>query len=272
MAIGAGVLALMAGTLMLGSGASGRVANAADAGLTADEAHALAEQARLGQGVDVDRVKAARLHQVAADLGDARSHHALAQHFRGAWGDRNDPVAARRHLEAAAGLGLAAAQAELAFAALNGAPADLAQAYRWFAAAADQGHAGAVCMIGDFHRDGLGGAPQDPARAVQWYRQAAAQADPCASRAQLALHHSYAQGQGVERDDAMALDWLRRAAQAGNPSAQATLGRVYQQGTLVAVDATAAQQWLAKSREGVAPHDEHGHPNGFGLDFRMRRP
>ena len=68
----------------------------------------------------------------------------------------------------------------------------------------------------------------------------------------------------------IALAWLRQAAEGGNPGAQAELGRVYREGRGVTADATQAQRWLLKSREGVAPHDEHGHPNGFGLDFRMR--
>lgn len=55
------------------------------------------------------------------------------------------------------------------------------------------------------------------------------------------------------------MHWLRRAAQAGNPQAQATLGRAYEAGRGVERDGRLAAAWMKKSREGVAPHEDHDH-------------
>ena len=154
------------------------------------------------------------------------------------------------------------AQLELAFAYLNGssaAPRDLATALRWFRQAADAGSVTAQCMVGDFYRDGTGGVAKDGKQAHAWYAKTAHADAPCASKSQYELYRLYEAGHGVRRDLPAALRWLQEAALAGNPSAQKALGQNYARGYGVPQDATLAQVWLRRSREGVAPHDDHEH-------------
>ncbi|MFG5409193.1 tetratricopeptide repeat protein [Piscinibacter sakaiensis] len=134
-----------------------------------------------------------------------------------------------------------------------------AQALRWFAAAAEGGSASAVCMLGDFHRDGLGGVAADPVAAYRWYARAAALDDRCAPKAQYELYVSHATGRGVPPDLPQAMQWLQKAAHGGNPQAQATLGRHYERGEGVPQDPGLAVSWRRKSREGVSMHDDHDH-------------
>ena len=56
-----------------------------------------------------------------------------------------------------------------------------------------------------------------------------------------------------------AIEWLKRSAHAGNPQAQRALGLAYQRGQGVEANPALAKKWLLKSREGVAPHEDHEH-------------
>jgi TPR repeat protein len=82
-------------------------------------------------------------------------------------------------------------------------------------------------MVGVFYRLGLGGVAQDAREAFGWYGRTATQPDRCVAKSQYALYASYLSGQGVRKD--------------------------------VRHDPALARMWLLKSREGVAPHDDHVH-------------
>ncbi|MBS7778364.1 tetratricopeptide repeat protein [Acidovorax sp. CCYZU-2555] len=196
---------------------------------------------------------------VAQDTAD--SDYQQSKRFNGSAGDTIDMARSRQHLLRAAQRGHGQAQVDLGFIYLNGTgtPKDMAQAFKWFDAAAANQMVLAQCMLGDFYRGGLGGAPQDHAAAVRWYRKTAGASARCASKSQYELYVSYAAGLGVKKDLGKAIEWLQRSADAGNPQAQRALGLAYRSGQGVAANPVLAKQWLLKSREGVAPHEDHEH-------------
>jgi alpha/beta superfamily hydrolase len=86
------------------------------------------------------------------------------------------------------------------------------------------------------------GVAKDLAEAVRWYQAAAERGN---ADAQNDLAVMYDAGNGVTEDDAEAVRWYRRAAAAGNPSAQYNLGLMYANGEGVARDRTRAYVWLS---------------------------
>jgi uncharacterized protein len=201
-------------------------------------------------------------HGRSADAGSAEAAYALARHYGGFTGKTVDRGRAHAYTLQAAERGHVAAQLELAFSFFNGndaLPRDLVASRRWFTAAAERGSPAASCMLGDFHRHGFGGAPQSHAEANRWYALGAESQDRCAPKAQYELYVSYSAGKGVRADLATALAWLEKAAQANHPPAQAALARHYALGAGVAQDPGLAAIWRRRSREGVAPHEDHDH-------------
>jgi len=99
-------------------------------------------------------------------------------------------------------------------------PRDPKRAAEWHAAAAGQGHVGAMIALGYQLERGQGVA-QDMARAVELYRRAA---NAGSSDGMFLLARAYTSGKGVGRaDPAQARAWLERAAAAGNLEAKASL-------------------------------------------------
>jgi TPR repeat protein len=208
-------------------------------------------------------VLAAAVSAANASAGAQRDYD-LARSYAGLTGERLDPQKAFTHLRSAAEQGHVAAQVDLAFLFFNGnqqVGRSLPDAFDWFRRAARAGSVPAQCMLGDFYKDGLGGAPREPRTAFGWYARTATAKDRCAAKSQFELYGAYEAGRGVARDMPRAVAWLRKSADAGNPRAQAALGRNYLQGHGVPRDEQAGRMWLRKSREGVAPHDDHDHGN-----------
>ena len=241
----------------------------------ADSLHRQALQYQQGDAnTPVDRTQAISLFTRAAEQGHAASHHQLARHYSGLSGARFDPALALQHYHQAAVAGYLPAQLELAFVYFNGRgqsiPKDLSTAFVWFEQAAQQGDTTAQCMLGDFYQQGLGGVNIDHTKALQLYRSTAEQDSACATRSQFALYQSYLAGVGVEADLPSAIGWLERAAVGGNPQAQRRLGEHYRNGEGVPKNPMLAYNWQRKSREGVAPHDDHDHHTLDQFDFPGR--
>lgn len=94
---------------------------------------------------------------------------------------------------------------------------DLYEAKRWFAAAADKGHAESQYRLGNCFAKGQGVSERNYKLAVKYYEFAAAQnfAD-----ALYALGNCYAKGQGVDQDLDKAMSLYRKAAQLGHQGAK----------------------------------------------------
>ena len=86
--------------------------------------------------------------------------------------------------------------------------------------------------------------------AVEWYRKAAEQGD---SSAQSNLGISYANGQGVAKDERLAVEWYRKAAEQGYALAQSNLGYMYESGQGVRQDHDEAVRYYGMAaRQGNA--------------------
>jgi uncharacterized protein len=96
---------------------------------------------------------------------------------------------------------------------------DPARAAEWHAAAAQQGHAGAMVALGYHLERGLG-VGQDLGRAFNLYERAAALGS---ADGMFNLFRAYTTGKGVKADPAKARAWLDKAAAAGSVDAKKEL-------------------------------------------------
>ncbi|TPQ30926.1 tetratricopeptide repeat protein [Cupriavidus pinatubonensis] len=116
---------------------------------------------------------------------------------------------------------------------------DLAEALRWYRAAAIQGHAAAQNNLGTMYLNGIG-VDNNPAEAAHWYRLAAEQGEEVA---QFNLAMRYLHGQGVEQSDVEAVGWFAQAAEHGHIEAIGELGTMYRFGRGVPRDIAAAARY-----------------------------
>ncbi|WP_449066198.1 tetratricopeptide repeat protein [Planomonospora algeriensis] len=120
-----------------------------------------------GLGVPQDFEKAVSLFQAAAAAGDPEAMYNLAMlHLRGKVAERMSSDEVMALLRSAAACGIKEANARLGdwFSALDRDE----EALRWYLAAAEGGHAGAMFAVGIRYRDGIG-AGRDAVQAVRWF-------------------------------------------------------------------------------------------------------
>lgn len=99
------------------------------------------------------------------------------------------------------------------------------EAVKWYCMAAEKGHAGAQCRLGQFINSGFGFCePEEYAEAAKWFRKAAEQGH---AEAQYRLGGAYSLGEGVPEDDVEATKWYLKAAEQGHADAQYSLGHHY---------------------------------------------
>ena len=96
---------------------------------------------------------------------------------------------------------------------------DRQRSAQWIAKAAQQGHAAAANVLGQYLEFAIG-VPRNVKAAVYWYRKAA---DAGFAPGQYNLGLMYERGVGVPRDFITARTWITKAARQGLPSAQAEL-------------------------------------------------
>lgn len=96
----------------------------------------------------------------------------------------------------------------------EGIPKDSVEAFKWYAVAAEQGHAHAMLALGSAYYYGEG-VEQDYHKAYRWTSTAAEHKWP--SDAKLFLAILYHEGRGIERDDAKASDLLKEARESSSP-------------------------------------------------------
>lgn len=234
-----------------------------------------------GEGVPVDRERAAHhytqaaqaghadaavnLGALALQAGDRTSAHTWFQ--RGA--DAGSPAgmynlgallltAKQPHTQAALDWLTRAARHEhagaayllgLAYLGECGAPADARAALHSMRQAADAGYARAEHVLGTWYLEGRHVTQSAPA-AYKWLMRAAQQDLAEAQYLVGWMHHS---GTGVAQDHAAALGWMRSAAAQGLASAQTNLGLMLLRGQGTARDVPAAERWLkAAADQGFA--------------------
>ena len=108
---------------------------------------------------------------------------------------------------------------------------------------AESGDVWAMLNMGAAFDNGTFGQQVDPEKAVFWYRQAA---EKGLAKAQFALAHSYATGNGLKQSYIEALPWMHQAALQGEVDAMYLLGVMHAEGLGVAIDIEQAKSWLEK--------------------------
>lgn len=100
------------------------------------------------------------------------------------------------------------------------------EALRYFTAAADAGHVGAMYFIGRIHEAGQD-VDASPAHALTWYRKAA---DLGSTQAMVRLAMLHASKDNPQRDLALTISWLRKAAAQGDSMAMIHLAKMHDDG------------------------------------------
>lgn len=109
---------------------------------------------------------------------------------------------------------------------------------------AESGDVWAMLNMGAAFDNGTFGQQVDPEKAVFWYRQAA---EKGLAKAQFALAHSYATGNGLKQSYTEAMPWMHQAALQGEVDAMYLLGVMHAEGLGVAIDIEQAKSWLEKA-------------------------
>lgn len=121
---------------------------------------------------------------------------------------------------------------------------DYEEAVKWYQLAADAGHATATYGLADLFLGGRG-VPKNEALAFEMLKKAAALNEPSA---QATLGNLYEMGAyGVMQDPVQALSWYFKAAQAGNGLAQMKVGDAYFVGAGIKKDVGKGIEYLAKA-------------------------
>ena len=128
--------------------------------------------------------------------------------------------------------------------AFSGAHAAQFPTFETLSQQAQSGDVWAMLNVGAAFDNGTFGQQIDPEKAVYWYRQAA---EKGLAKAQFALAHSYATGNGLTQSYTEALPWMHQAALQGEVDAMYLLGVMYAEGLGTAIDVTQAKSWLEKA-------------------------
>ena len=213
-----------------------------------------ARRLALGEGCEIDIMRARELYQKAADSGDPRALAWKARNiFLGVHGFSKDEAEARRIFQAIEPrlreMGLK--NEEDAWGSLCRTMATIdpkirgQEAFEMAKRNATAGKPNDLATLGRFYREGIG-VERDLKTAVSFYLQAAEQGDKMAPAK---LGYCHACGVGVEKDSAKALDWYRKGAEMGEGDAIGGVGWCYEKGNGVTKDEKEAVKWYTKAAE-----------------------
>jgi len=223
----------------------------------AQEAGALYLEARklaMGEGGQIDMIRARELYRKAADLGDPRALAWKARNiYRGNHGFSKDEAEARKIFQEIE-LRLREMGSKKEKDALGSLCRTMAvmdpktrgqEAFELAQKNAINGIASDWEALGWFFQGGIGVA-KDEKEAVKWYAKAAEQGEATGQRL---LGWCYANGTGVAKDEKEAVKWYAKAAEQGEATGQRLLGWCYANGTGVAKDEKEAVKWYWKAAE-----------------------
>lgn len=110
---------------------------------------------------------------------------------------------------------------------------------------ANAGDAQAQYELGYAYYFGANGCDKDYAKAFKWYTAAARQGH---AKAQFGLGGCYSLGRGVDKDNEQQVYWYKKAAEQGLAEAQTALGECYMYGDGVPLDKKEAENGSLKRR------------------------
>jgi TPR repeat protein len=195
----------------------------------------------VGKGCEMNETKAIKMYELAAAQGYALAFLQIGLDKRAT----GHFAEAFKLFMSAAKLGCAAAQAEigLCYYRGNGIEKDLRRAVQYFQLAADAAHPVALKYLADCLMAGKGALQKDAGRAVELMSRSAQHGN---SDAMNTLGHWYAVGK-APTDLRMALRYYKQAAEKGHSIGQYNVGRSYETGRGVEMDAIEAAFWYQRS-------------------------
>ena len=213
-----------------------------------------ARKLAMGEGCQIDMIRARELYRKAADLGDPRALAWKARNiYRGNHGfSKNEAEARKIFQEIEPRLREMGSKKEKD--ALGSLCRTMAvmdpktrgqEAFELAQRNAINGIASDWEALGWFFQGGIGVA-KDEKEAVKWYTKAAEQGEATGQRL---LGWCYANGTGVAKDEKEAVKWYAKAAEQGEATGQRLLGWCYANGTGVAKDEKEAVKWYWKAAE-----------------------
>lgn len=206
-----------------------------------------------GDRIPRDRAAAIMWFRKAAEGGDPEGMMMLARSMLDEGASEDERREAEEWMLKAATAGRAGAQFAMGRSAAarvgseaGSKPSDV---LRWWRLAADQGHRGAMRLLGDALWSGEYGS-EDKAHAVNLWGRAAS--------SDMAAAESYAgalwSGEHVQRDCPRAIELWRSAAEAGRAMSAYRLGCVYWSGVDIPRDTAQATYWWRRAAEGGSIH------------------
>ena len=213
-----------------------------------------ARKLAMGEGCQIDMIRARELYRKAADLGDPRALAWKARNiYRGNHGfSKNEAEARKIFQEIEPRLREMGSKKEKD--ALGSLCRTMAvmdpktrgqEAFELAQKNAINGIASDWEALGWFFQGGIGVA-KDEKEAVKWYTKAAEQGEATGQRL---LGWCYANGTGVAKDEKEAVKWYWKAAEQGEATGQRLLGWCYANGSGVAKDEKEAMKWYTKAAE-----------------------
>jgi len=198
----------------------------------ADAQTSLAFMYQLGQGVEVDHLKAFTLYEKAVAQKQPYALYNMALLYDGGLGGvKQDPLKAHQLFLEAAIAGVPQAQYQVALQFERGISCikNYSEAAFWYEEAAKRGDAKAFNNLGVLYKEGLG-VEQNYQRAYVCFSRA------CENDLDVACYNLgqlYDQGLGVEKDSEKALEHCRKAAYLGHEKAKQLIKKLQEDGKIV---------------------------------------
>jgi len=209
--------------------------------------------------------------QAQKGQGDPQTIFCAGTWYENGTGVQPDSKTAVNYYRRAADLGYAPAQTAMgeAYDHGQGVPQNYAEALKWYRKAAEQGFAAAQNNLGSHYLDGRGTA-KNRDEALRWFRLAAAHGSVTAvdnlKKIEIAdrpqrkepAEDRFQQSRRLYQSGDKAAAWklCAAAAQAGNSSAQASLGWAYERGDGMPQSFVEAAKWYRKSADSGNPLGE----------------
>ena len=187
------------------------------------------------------------------------------------WLIQNRTIIRRMVRSAQNGSAESAYQLGFAFAGGIGIMQDTQESVKWFRAAADRNHPGALYRLGRCYAEGAG-VEKNMKEAVECYFKAAEQGN---AEAQFELGKCYETGTGVPQDNAEAFERYRQAAEHGLAEAQCALANLYlkSEGAEGTANEFNARLWFFRAAEHGNAEAQYrtGMYYGSGKDYGRER-
>ena len=203
-----------------------------------DAKYILATKYRNGEGIEMDKAKAAQLYRELADQGDSDAQYDLAFMLDNGEGIPQDRTESEKYFKLSADQG--DSDACLCYGGILFERGEYSEAERYFMTSAMKGDVKAEYNLGLLYIGEYLGSP-DKAKAREWFESAA---DKGFAYAQSMIGSLYLDDNDVKHAE----EYFRYAADQGEPTAQYNLGALGLSGQ-IEMDYKEAVEWLTKAAQ-----------------------